>query len=116
MNKKYYALLDTQIGAFLNPFTATTDAEAIRLFTTWVNDSSQPTNINKYPHHFSLFYIGTFDDKTAVFSNEGKKELIIGVSVQEEQEKKFTIKELMQMFETHMGGNVIDIQKKSGVN
>ena len=79
--KNFYALLDVQVGAFLNPFTAINDGEAIRLFTTWVNDTEAPTNVSKYPQHFSLFYIGEFDDVTGLFNQEGKKEIVIGASL-----------------------------------
>ena len=99
MNKKQFAIMDFTIGAFLNAFTATNDAEAIRLFTTWINDSETPNNnLHKYPTSYSLFYLGDFDDKTGNWVQpETKKELILGVSCVEEEKQKFTIKELTQM-------------------
>lgn len=113
--KKQYALLDTQIKAFLNAFSATTDAEAIRLFTTWVNDDKNETNINKYPQHFSLYYMGDYDDQFGTWIQERdgksiKKELIIGMSVKEDMDKKFTIAELIQMLKAELQTeNIIEI-------
>ena len=109
MKKANYALLDTQIKAFLNPFIAQNHGEAIRLFTTWVNDKEQKTNVSLYPQHFTLFYLGEFDDQLGKYESDNK-ELIQGVSVQEEEAKAFTIKQLITMLETELKQrNVIDI-------
>lgn len=99
---KNYALLDHKAGVFLRPFTATNDGEAIRLLTTWVNDKEHNTNINKYPQDFSLHYLGEFDDQIGRFEQqEHNKEIILGISVQQEQERQYTVKELITMLEQH---------------
>jgi hypothetical protein len=101
MKMNNYALFDTKIGAFLRPFICQNDAEAIRLLTTWVNEKDGKTNISKYPEHFILFYIGTFDDQNGILSSDEKKELMLAISVQEEQERQYTVKELITLLEQH---------------
>ena len=113
MNKKFYSLLDSKIGAFLNPFTATNDGEAIRLFTTWVNDTTNESNISKYPADYSLFFIGEFDDSTGNFKQDAKREIVIGVSVLQEQQRTFTVKELIMMLEDYyQNQNVVNLNEE----
>ena len=113
--KNQYALLDTQVGIFLNPFTAIYHGEAIRIFTTWVNDKEHQTNISKYPHHFSLYYLGQFNEALGKWEQEvSNKELIIGTSVKEESEKQFTIKQLITMLEAEIQErNIVQIGDKA---
>lgn len=98
---KVYTLFDAAASVFLKPFQATNDGEAIRLFTTWVNDSETPSNVSKYPHQFSLWHLGEYDDSTGKHINleKGNREIIAGVSVQEEQKRTFTVEELITMLE-----------------
>jgi hypothetical protein len=102
--KRQYAILDHKAQNFLNPFTCVNDGDAIRLFTTWVNNTEEPTNISKYPADFSLFFMGVYDDLKGTYNQEGenqRKELILGVSVQNEAQKKFTIEELLTMLDQY---------------
>lgn len=94
--KKYYALKDTAMGVFLNPFVATTDAEAIRTATDWVNDPEGKLPLNYHPEHYSLYHLTDFDDETGQYYQEdGKlpKELMQCQSM-DKGEKKYTIKQL----------------------
>lgn len=96
MKIRNYVLFDSVAEIFLRPFTATTDADAIRVFTSWVNDPEKKTNVAIYPQHYTLFYVGTFDDKTALFETVTPKELIIGVVCKEPQET-YTIADLIKV-------------------
>jgi hypothetical protein len=110
MQHKQYALFDSAISAFLRPFVCQTDADAVRLFSTWVNDDKAETNVHKYPHQFTLYYLGEFNDQLGLFNVDvdGNKqdikprEIMLGINVQEEEHKKFSIKQLLGMFEHHM--------------
>jgi len=111
--RKQYALLDSQVKAFLNPFPATNHGEAVRVFTTWVNDTNE-TNVSKYPHQFTLFYLGEFDDQFGTWEQPdgGNQEIMAGVSVVEDAKKKFTVEELLNMLEMRLGERgAIDISK-----
>lgn len=57
-----YAVLDTKVGAFSNPWCDQTDNSAIRGFSDAVNDGSNPNNQwHRHPEDFSLYKIGQFD-------------------------------------------------------
>lgn len=96
---KVYSVLDSGVSRFMTPFMAVNDAEAIRAFTTWVNDPQKQTNLSQFPEQFSLFCIGEFDDTNAIYGQEdkGHRQVILGVSVKDEAEKKFTLNELAVM-------------------
>lgn len=123
MIKKQYALFDTATSSFHNPVHLINDGDAIRLFTSWVNPSKEqePTNVSKYPQHFSMWYVGDFDDKTGRFGTFDEKtqtftdksqprELIAGNSVKLEENTSFTVKELITMLKMELGQeNVIQV-------
>ena len=123
MIKKHYALFDTATSSFHNPVHCLNDGDAIRLFTTFVNptDKEQPTNVSKYPHQFSIWYVGDFDDKTGRYGTfdsntqtftdkTNPRELIAGNSVKQEENTSFTVKELITMLKMELGQeNVIQV-------
>lgn len=97
MQKRLYALFDKQINAYLNPLVFTTDGEAIRWFTTIVN---QPNDNNSIYHHFtdySLHSLGTLDDKSGEFNGPTRK-LIEGIAVKEET-VQYTLDDLFTKLE-----------------
>ena len=67
MIKKQYALLDHVAGIFLNPLTFLNDAEAIRWFTTTVNDTKTDTMVNQHPEGYSLYRLADYDDQTGMY-------------------------------------------------
>ena len=69
MLKKQYALLDSTLSEFLNPITFTNDGEAIRWFTTIINDTEEKTNINKYPEQYSLWKLAEYDSKLGTYTD-----------------------------------------------
>ena len=116
MIKKQYALLDHTAQIFLNPLTFTNDGDAIRWFTTIVNEDDDKSNISKYPHQFTLFRLADYDDQTGQFqprdgtTTNAPKELITGIQVQNENEKSFTVKQLITMLKAEIQTeNIIDL-------
>ena len=115
--KKMYSILDTTTQIFLNPISFLNDGDAIRWFTTVVNNDNKQDNEAMYPHQFILFrlqdfnatngkYLETMDDKEML----SPKELITGTAVQQEQEKKYSVKELMAYLDNRYG-KVTDLDK-----
>lgn len=99
MDKNLYAMFDKQANAYMAPIHIETDAEAIRLFTTWVNEENKQSNVSLYPEHFALWRLGTYDTASGNL-NTDQKELITGNACKKNEEQ-YTIKKLMEM----LGGN-----------
>jgi len=96
MDKRTYCLFDHKANIYLNPLTFLNDGEAIRWFTTIVN-SNEKTNVSLYPKDFTLCYLGTFNDVSGQFINDGK-ELIPGNAVKNTEEK-LTLKEIYEFMQ-----------------
>lgn len=97
MNKNLYAMFDKQANAYMAPIHLETDAEAIRLFTTWVNEDNKQSNVSLYPEHFSLWRLGSYDTASGNL-NTDQKELITGNACKK-GEQAITLTKLMQMIE-----------------
>lgn len=65
MELKIYAVYDSKLGAYMQPFFCHRRGEAIRGFSQAANDKE--SNIAREPHSFSLMEIGTFNDENALF-------------------------------------------------
>jgi hypothetical protein len=61
-----YALYDTKVEAFMNPFFLRSDGEAKRSIGHAVM-SRQSGHLSLYPHDFVLFRMGEFEEKTGEF-------------------------------------------------
>jgi hypothetical protein len=118
--RQQYALFDHTAQMFLNSLVFTNDGDAIRWFTTVINDDKEPTNINKYPHQFTLYRLSDYDDKTGLYvprKNENEqtsgkpKELITGVQVVKEENQLYSIKEIIQLIKQELNSNVTDIKE-----
>lgn len=60
-----YAVLDTKVGVFGQPFFQAADGAAIRDFSDAVKDGSNPNNMwHKHPEDFALYKLGEFDNLT----------------------------------------------------
>lgn len=59
-----YTVRDRAVGAFLTPFFARSDNEALRSFRDACSDPNH--QFNKHLTDFSLFRSGTFDDSNGV--------------------------------------------------
>jgi hypothetical protein len=57
-----YAVRDSAVEAFLQPFFAPTHASAIRSLTEAVNDPQH--TFNKQAKYYALYHLGGFDDST----------------------------------------------------
>jgi hypothetical protein len=95
MIKNIYAMYDKQVGSYLAPLTLETDAEAIRVFTTWVNADDKQNNVSLYPEHFSMWKLGTVDTTSGNLETE-QKELITGNACKVSK-KKYTIEDLIKI-------------------
>lgn len=66
MKMKMYSLLDEKAKVFSRPFYANTDGEALRSFSSVIEDkNSMP---GKFPIDFTLWKVGEFDDNTGHIS------------------------------------------------
>ena len=63
MIMKVYTVLDVKVEAYLQPFFARSQGEAVRMFADSVNTPS--THLARYPEDFILFEIGEYDDQSA---------------------------------------------------
>ena len=121
MIKKYYGIYDLTAKNYLNPLEAKNHADAIRLFTTFVNGDKEQSNIARYPHQFILYHmfdmddvlgtVGTFNDKTSELESQTTPtELIIGSACLEEERHTYTVKDLITRLKLELGNdNIIDI-------
>lgn len=57
-----FAVYDSAVSAYTQPFYSHTNGSALRAFADHVNDTSSAPN--KHPGDFSLFHLGTFNDET----------------------------------------------------
>lgn len=64
--KVLYTLYDCKSETYLSPTAHPARGEAIRSFSKAVNDGQSVVSSN--PEDFTLFEIGTFDDRTGVVS------------------------------------------------
>lgn len=55
-----FSVHDTMVQAFMPPFSARAQGEAVRMFTDLANDHK--TNVGMHPMDFCLYQIGEFDD------------------------------------------------------
>lgn len=60
-----YSVYDTKISAYMVPFAARQDGEALRMFQQAVTDPGHQF----FPHagDYTLFYIGEWDDENATY-------------------------------------------------
>lgn len=68
---KMFAVYDSKVEAYMQPFFMQSTGQACRSFEDTATDET--TLINKHAADFTLFEIGTFDDQTAtVYIHEAK--------------------------------------------
>lgn len=77
----FYAVFDSKMASFSTPFTHQRDAGAIRDFSDWVNDGSNPNNmLFKHPEDYSLFRIGSFDIISGELKQDGPPQNLVTAS------------------------------------
>lgn len=79
MKKKVYAIHDSKIEAFMQPFVMHTAGEALRGFAELANDPQ--TNISKHPTDFTLFELGEYDEKSGALIPHATP-MALGLAVQ----------------------------------
>lgn len=81
MNVKYFAVRDKKAEAFMQPFQARTEGEAIRTFMDAVQDTKSP--FYRYPGDFDLYYVADWNDAIGSFvpANGGARPVITGLEV-----------------------------------
>jgi len=72
MKLKVYAIYDSKIEAFKQPFFSPNRNAALRMWDRLANDK-QNDMIGAYPSDFTLFEIGEWDDNSGVISALGAK-------------------------------------------
>jgi hypothetical protein len=60
-----YSIKDLKAAYFMQPFVSRNKGEAVRSFSSAVNDAGNSNNLMaKYPADYALFELGTFDEET----------------------------------------------------
>ena len=67
MITKVFSVYDQKAEAYLLPFFFKNTGEAMRAFTTAINDSG--STLGKHYADYNLFEVGEFDDSTALLRN-----------------------------------------------
>lgn len=67
MKLKVFAIYDTKVGAYMQPFHMQTAGQALRAWEDSCQDQS--TQFAKHPSDFQLFEIGTYDESTGTYEN-----------------------------------------------
>lgn len=66
---KLFAVLDRKAGYFKSPFFMLSIGEATRAMMNAMADPN--TDLAKYPEDFALYEVGTWNDTSGVFTQEG---------------------------------------------
>lgn len=61
-----YSVRDNALGAFLPPFFARARGEALRSFSSAVNEEGH--QFRKHASDYTLFFLGTFDDSSGLLA------------------------------------------------
>jgi len=67
MKLKVFAVYDSAVGAYLQPFFMQSKGQAIRAWQDTINDPK--TQFNAHPSDFTLFELGEYDDSNGTFEN-----------------------------------------------
>ena len=103
MKTKVYVIYDSKAEAYMQPFHMHEDAQAMRAFTDTVNGDPN-TSVYQHPEDFALFWIGYYDDKTAMFTQDGPLMHIVSghtVAVREEGVLKKEMDALREEFDMY---------------
>lgn len=62
MKMEIYAVRDSAVAGYMRPFFVQTRAVAMRSIVDALGDPE--TTLSRFPSHYSLWYLGTFDDQS----------------------------------------------------
>lgn len=68
MKINVYTIFDTASGAYMRPFFAQSDGQALRSFKDIANDTEH--EIGRHPEDYSLHRIGVYDDNKGALTPE----------------------------------------------
>ena len=71
MKLKIYAVYDSAVGAYMQPFFMQSKGVALRSWLEAAND--EKTQFNKHPADFTLFELGEYDELSGTFENHPAK-------------------------------------------
>lgn len=71
---KIFALNDSKLGEFGQPFFFTASGQAVRLLQDLVRDPK--TTISQHPEDFRLYCLGTYNPNTGIFENLAAPEFL----------------------------------------
>lgn len=71
---KVFSVYDVKARAFAQPFFFSEKGEAIRAFMSAVNDKN--TMFNRYPEDYMLYYVGMYDNSSAIFDSVNPIEML----------------------------------------
>jgi hypothetical protein len=66
MNLNIYSIKDSKAGTFSQPFYSVNHSTAIRSFNASIQDPTNP--LSNYPNDFSLYHLGTWEDREATIT------------------------------------------------
>lgn len=66
-NLKVFAVRDTKLGVWMQPFQLQHTGQALRFFEDLSNDGQ--SIMSKHPSDFNLYEIATFDDASGAYQN-----------------------------------------------
>ena len=99
METKIYSLFDGPATAFTQPMFFHTDGQAIRAVAASVN-SQEENHISRTPADFTLFQLGTYDDKTGVIQSlSTPKRIALAVELVEDNKKQYSNVDLEKLME-----------------
>lgn len=75
---KIFALNDSKLGEFGQPFFFQAPGQAVRFLQDLVVDNK--TTISQHPDDFRLYYLGTYDPTTGLFTSLGAPEYLAKAS------------------------------------
>lgn len=79
MKHNVFSVYDAKAKTFCVPFQAVNKEVAIRDFQYAANDTT--TTIGRYPHDFTLYYIGLFNDQTAQYELSDPEPLAMAIAL-----------------------------------
>ena len=68
MKQQFYAVYDKAIAAYMRPFVAQSDGQAVRLFKDETENNESP--FFKHPEDYALFRLGVWNDQDGKITPE----------------------------------------------